>query len=60
MSGLLWVVIETEGIKCMWRIEGESTGRGDWNWGKLGGRGRNLAQWKLLEIYEGDPSKESN
>lgn len=30
------------------------------NWGKFGGLGGNLIQWKLPEVYEGDPSEHSN
>lgn len=37
----------------------ESAKRDDWNWGVVKECCGNLVQWKLPEIYEGDPSEYS-
>jgi hypothetical protein len=44
----------------MGMIEGQSTGRGDWDQeGESLEQPRNLGQWKFPGIYEGDPSQDS-
>lgn len=41
-------------------VEGESTGRDDWNWGgTFQWWGGNLVQWILPGFYEHDPSEDS-
>ena len=37
------------------RIEGESTWRDNWNQRHFWDEHKNLVQWKLPEIYHGDP-----
>ena len=38
------------------RTEGESTGRDNWDWEASLGKARNLVQWKLIGIHEGNAS----
>lgn len=37
--------------------EGQSTGKGDWNWVAFGKNKLETVQWRLLGTYEGDPRK---
>lgn len=46
---------ETEGSRCQRK---KKTGRNNWKAGITSvGQARHLGQWKVLAIYEGEPSK---